>query len=132
MNPDRIEMMATEYDASDGKEFFISMDDSEADVLVGYVRLRIPSQNATREEIDGSTAMVRELHVYGPEVPVGERRSGAWQHAGFGRKLLAEAERRAGEAGASRVLVLSALGTKQYYERLGYSHVGPYMGKVIN
>ena len=88
--------------------------------------------NATREEIDGSTALVRELHVYGPEVPVGERRSGAWQHAGFGRKLLAEAERKAGEAGASRVLVLSALGTKQYYERLGYSHVGPYMGKVIN
>src|SRR5271157_1003647 len=94
VKPDRIEMIATEYDASDGKEFFISMEDSEADVLVGYVRLRIPSQNATREEIDGSTAMVRELHVYGPEVPVGERRSGAWQHTGFGRKLLAEAERK--------------------------------------
>ncbi len=45
---------------------------------------------------------------------------------------MAEAERKASEAGTKRVLVLSALGTKQYYERLGYSHVGPYMGKKIN
>ena len=77
-------MVVTEYDASDGKEFFISMEDSETDILIGYVRLRIPSRNATREEIDSSTALVRELHVYGPEVPVGERRSGAWQRVGFG------------------------------------------------
>jgi len=132
VQPDHVEMVATEYDASGGQEFFISMEDSEADILVGYVRLRIPSQHACREEVDGSTALVRELHVYGTEVPVGQRRSGAWQHAGFGRKLLGEAERKAKQAGASRVLVLSALGTKQYYERLGYSHVGPYMGKVIN
>jgi len=132
VEPNRVEMVATEYEASDGKELFISIEDSAADILVGYVRLRVPSQNATRDEVDSSTAMVRELHVYGPEVPVGQRRSGAWQHAGFGRKLLAEAERKAREAGASKVLVLSALGTKQYYERLGYSRVGPYMGKVIN
>lgn len=132
VEPDRVEMVATEYGASDGEEFFISMEDSEADILVGYVRLRIPSQHVSRQEVDGSTALVRELHVYGTEVPVGQRRSGAWQHAGFGRKLLAEAERKAREAGRSRVLVLSALGTNQYYERLGYSHVGPYMGKTIN
>jgi elongator complex protein 3 len=132
VQPDHVEMVTTEYDASDGHEFFISMENSEADILVGYVRLRVPSQNATRKEIDVSTALVRELHVYGPEVPVGQRRPGAWQHAGFGRKLLAEAERKAREAGAGRVLVLSALGTKQYYERFGYSHVGPYMGKAIN
>jgi elongator complex protein 3 len=132
VEPDRLEMVATEYDASDGQEFFISTEDSAADILVGYVRLRIPSQHASRNEVDGSTALVRELHVYGTEVPVGQRRSGAWQHAGFGRKLLAEAERKAREAGRSRILVLSALGTKQYYERLGYSHVGPYMGKTIN
>ncbi len=132
LNPGQIEMKVMEYDASNGKEFFISMEDSETDVLIGYVRLRIPSKNATRQEVDGSSALVRELHVYGPEVPVGQHRSGAWQHAGYGRRLLAEAERKAGEAGASKVLVLSGLGTKQYYERLGYSHVGPYMGKEMN
>jgi elongator complex protein 3 len=107
VEPDHVQMLTTEYEASEGQEFFISMEEPDADVLVGYVRLRIPSQNSTRREIDRSSALVRELHVYGPEVPVGQRRYGAWQHAGFGRKLLAEAERAATEAGASRILVLA-------------------------
>ena len=121
-----------EYEASGGKEFFIAIEEPDNDVLVGYLRLRVPSKKAHRPEIDGSTAIVRELHVYGPEVPVGRHYPGAWQHLGLGRKLLSAAETKAVEVGAHRVLVLSALGTKEYYERSGYRPLGPYMSKSLS
>ncbi len=128
---DRISLMVQEYEASEGKEFFISFEDPEADVLIGYLRLRMPSKGAHRPEIGPATAIMRELHVYGPEVPVGRRYADAWQHTGFGRRLVAEAEMIANRLGASRILVLSALGTKGYYKRAGYDYVGPYMGKAL-
>jgi elongator complex protein 3 len=132
VQPNRIDLRKQEYDASEGDELFISMDEPENDVLIGYLRLRFPSEKAHREEIDASAAIIRELHVYGPEVPVGRRYRDAWQHAGFGRRLMAEAEAKAMDRGARRILVLSALGTKDYYKRLGYNYFGPYMSKVLN
>jgi elongator complex protein 3 len=131
VDPRSIQILSQEYEASGGTEFFISAEDVSTDALVGYIRLRIPSENSTREEVDASTALVRELHVYGPEVPVGQHRSGSWQHSGFGRKLLAAAEEQANRIGANKVLVLSALGTKEYYRREGYHPLGPYMYKRV-
>jgi elongator complex protein 3 len=122
--PDDVVMSYMDYEASDGNEFFISMEDRATDSLIGYIRLRIPSAKATRQEV--------ELHVYGQEVPVGQRHQGAWQHMGFGRELLAEAEEQAIRGAANRILVLSALGTKQYYRREGYRPLGPYMCKELN
>jgi elongator complex protein 3 len=132
VDADRVRVMVQEYDASGGEEFFISVEDPEADVLIGYLRLRLPSSEAHRNEVDTSTAIIRELHIYGIEVPVGRRHRGAWQHSGFGRRLLEEAESHARIHGARKVLVLSALGTKPYYKRSGYSYVGPYMGKELD
>jgi elongator complex protein 3 len=132
VNPDRVHTMVQEYEASEGNEIFISAEEPDADVLIGYLRLRFPSAKAHRTEIDSSTAIVRELHVYGSEVPIGRRYRNAWQHTGFGRKLLEEAESQARMHGARKVLVLSALGTKAYYKRSGYECVGPYMGKKLN
>jgi elongator complex protein 3 len=126
-----VRVTSQDYEASGGTEFFISAEHPDADALVGYIRLRIPSENSTRNEVDESSALVRELHVYGPEVPVGRHRSRCWQHTGFGRRLLAEAEGQARRAGAAKVLVLSALGTKQYYRREGYRARGPYMFKAL-
>ena len=132
VQPDRIRLLIQEYEASGGNELFISIEEPEAGILIGYLRLRTPSERAHRREVDAASAVVRELHVYGPEVPVGLRDEGAWQHTGLGRKLLGEAERVAGKRGASRILVLSALGTKGYYKRAGYDYFGPYMGKMLN
>ena len=65
-------------------------------------------------------------------VPVGERTPGGWQHKGWGGVLMSEAERVASEDyGAEKLLVMSALGTKQYYERLGYEREGVYMSKRL-
>jgi elongator complex protein 3 len=130
---DQVKIFSTTYEASEGKEVFISAEDHEHDVLIGYLRLRIPSAKAHRPEITAApSAIVRELHVYGPLVPVGKRSAGAWQHKGFGKVLLSEAERVAAEDyGLKKLLVISALGTKQYYMRLGYCRDGVYVSKKL-
>jgi len=131
-DPDRLEVARRVYEASGGVENFISVEDWEADALVGFLRLRIPSDGAHRPEVEAGSALIRELHVYGRMVPVGARLSGAWQHRGWGAALMAEAERIAFEDyDARKVVVMSALGTKRYYERLGYSRDGVYMSKHL-
>jgi elongator complex protein 3 len=77
--------------------------------------------------------MVRELHVYGPLVPVGKHLAKAWQHKGYGGVLLAEAERISREDyNLKKILVISALGTKEYYMRFGYQYDGVYMSKKLS
>jgi len=108
------------YEASGGVEVFLSFEDPEG-ILIGFLRMRIPSPAATRPEVDEETAIIRELHVYGLQVPVGDR-PGAWfQHRGYGSKLVSEAERIAREEyGVKRMLVISGVGVRDYYRRLGY------------
>jgi len=131
---DKVEVFTTKYAASEGMEVFISVEDLENDVLIGYLRLRIPSGKAHRPEMKAeSCSVVRELRVFGPLVPVGRRLVGAWQHRGFGGVLLAEAERVTREDyGLRKVLVISALGTKEYYMRFGYGYDGVYMSKMLS
>jgi elongator complex protein 3 len=133
LKPDEIEIRATCYDASGGQELFLSAEHPETNTLVGYLRLRIPSAKAFRPEIlTAPSAIVRELHVYGPLVPVGEHSAKAWQHKGFGAALLGEAERVAREDfGLKKILVISALGTKRYYMRFGYERDGVYVSKSL-
>jgi elongator complex protein 3 len=132
-DPDKIRVLTMKYGASEGEEIFISAEDVENDVLIGYLRLRIPSEKAHRPEIkEKPCAIVRELHVYGPLVPVGKHLAKAWQHKGYGGILLGEAERIAKEEySLEKILVISALGTKQYYKRFGYNCDGPYMSKML-
>ena len=133
-DPDKIEIQTIREEASGGQELFISAEDPVNDVLLGFVRLRVPSEKATRPEIAAEkTAIVRELRVYGPLVPVGKHLAGAWQHKGYGVILLSEAERAAIEDyNRNKMVVTSALGTKQYYEQFGYSYDGPYVSKRLN
>ena len=130
---DKIQISTIRYPASEGTELFISAEDPENNVLIGYLRLRVPSKKAHRPEITAvSSAIVRELHVYGPLVPVGKHSSKAWQHKGYGSVLLGEAERLTREDyDLKKLLVISALGTKQYYMRFGYSRDGVYVSKML-
>jgi len=130
---DSIQIQTTRYDASEGEEILLSAEDPIKDILIGYLRLRIPSERAHRPEISSERcSIVRELHVYGPLVPVGKRVAKAWQHKGYGGVLLSEAERVSKEEyDRKKVVVTSALGTKQYYKRFGYHHDGPYVSKAL-
>jgi elongator complex protein 3 len=133
-NLDKIKILTTRYQASEGQEIFISAEDPENNVLIGYLRLRIPSAKAYRPEITAMpSAIVRELHIYGPLVPVGKHLARAWQHKGYGAILLSEAERVAREDyDSKKLLVISALGTKQYYMRFGYERDGVYVSKKLD
>jgi elongator complex protein 3 len=132
-DPDKVKILTLPYDASEGKEIFISAEDPENKVLIGYLRLRVPSAKAHRPEITiAPSAIVRELRVYGPLVPVGKHLAEAWQHKGYGAILLNEAERMAREDyDLKKLLVISALGTKQYYMRFGYERDGVYVSKRL-
>lgn len=129
-----VKLSTRKYAASKGKEIFLSFEDFERDILIGYLRLRIPSGGAERPEIDEQTALVRMLYVLGELVQVGEdKRPEAWQHRGFGERLLFEAERIAREDyDIKRAVVLSGLGSRPYYRRLGYQLEGPYMVKNLD
>jgi len=130
-DPEDIMLVRRYYESSGGTEIFLSKEDPKTDTLIAYLRLRIPSPSAHRIEVSSqASAIVRELHVYGPAVPVGERDAEAWQHKGYGISLLKEAERTAAEEyDVKKILVLSALGTREYYSRVGYRQDGPYMSK---
>ncbi|MFB6137325.1 MAG: tRNA uridine(34) 5-carboxymethylaminomethyl modification radical SAM/GNAT enzyme Elp3 [Halobacteriaceae archaeon] len=131
-----------EYAAAGGTEHFLSFEDRERDVLVGFCRLRFPDDPVRRELRDA--ALVRELHVYGSEVgldgaggaaaspPAGDGGSGAdggrFQHRGYGRRLMARAEDIAREAGYGKLAVIAGIGARRYYrEKLGYVQDGPYV-----
>ncbi|AKA49514.1 hypothetical protein IX51_10880 [uncultured archaeon] len=118
------------YEASGGKEIFISYE-TQDNRIVGFVRLRIPSDSAHRKEMADSS-VIREIKVFGSVVPVGDKAGGRWQHKGFGGLLMAEAERITREEyGLGRILVISGIGVREYFRRMGYERVGPYMGKRL-
>jgi elongator complex protein 3 len=128
---DDITLVRRDYTASKGKEVFLSFEDTKQDILIGFLRLRMPHK-PFRPEITAKTALIRELHVYGPMVELGEKPEYAWQHRGYGRELLAEAEEIAKSGfGMNRILVTSGVGVRGYYRKLGYRNVGVYMGKVL-
>ncbi|MFB6167204.1 MAG: tRNA uridine(34) 5-carboxymethylaminomethyl modification radical SAM/GNAT enzyme Elp3 [Candidatus Nanohaloarchaea archaeon] len=127
--PEEVEMVEREYEASGGAEKFLSFEDTDKDIVLGFLRLRFPDE-PEREEIDDSTALVRQLQVVGPSVPIGEEEE-AVQHSGYGRELMERAEERARENGFEKMTVISAVGTREYYRKLGYSRDGPYMSKQI-
>lgn len=131
--PAEIEILRTQLEGSEGEEIFISAEDTKNDVLIGYLRLRVPSPKAHRLEVTSKPCtLVRELHVYGSLVPVGKHQPKAWQHKGYGGILLNEAERITREDYSfKKILVISALGTKQYYKRSGYDYDGVYMSKML-
>ena len=133
IDEDSIEMLVTRYEASDGLETFISAEETKNDILIGYARLRLPSEKAHRKEVKTKAcSIVRELHIYGSLVPIGKHSNEAWQHKGFGSRLMAKAESiTRKEYGLKKILVISALGTKQYYRKLGYRPDGVYMSKTL-
>ena len=127
-------MVRLDYEASGGKEIFLSFED-ENETLFGLLRLRIESQPPARlgQESQGDIALIRELHVYGPEVSLGQQDPNAAQHRGLGKALLGEAERIAArEFGLPQMVVLSGVGAKEYYRsEFGYSSQGDYMVKRL-
>lgn len=131
INVDDIKLNREDYESSGGQEVFLSYDDSY-DRIFGFLRLRKPSNLAHRKEVAQNTCIVRELHVLGKSLKLGERDGDSIQHLGLGKSLMIQAEKIAKEEfDAKKLLVISAVGTREYYRKSGYSLLGPYMSKEL-
>ncbi|GFF21986.1 elongator complex protein 3 [Aspergillus udagawae] len=135
IRPSQVELIRRDYTANGGWETFLAYEDPKQDILIGLLRLRKCSPTHTfRPEFTGQqTSIVRELHVYGSAVPLHGRDPRKFQHRGFGTLLMEEAERIAREEhGSRKISVISGVGVRSYYARLGYTLDGPYMSKMLD
>jgi len=120
------------YDASGGEEVFISLLESKYDALVGYLRLRDIMNSHRFELVKNPCMIIRELKVLGRELSIGQRTKNGLQHRGHGKELLDEAERIClEEFDKKHLFVLSGVGVKEYYRRLGFEDDGVYLSKVL-
>ncbi|OQB05976.1 MAG: coproporphyrinogen III oxidase [bacterium ADurb.Bin212] len=119
-----------EYLASDSQEYFISIESgTNTKQLRGFLRLRKVNENTNM--LVGACYMVRELHVYGPTVAIGETDALASQHKGIGKRLVTVAEQIALEDGAKKICVIAGIGVRKYFKKLGYKLVNTYMTKDL-
>jgi len=132
---DNVLLNRIDYEASQGKEIFLSYENKEENYLVGYLRLRKPSRFAHRPELnDGKTMIVREIKVVGELVPkdLKPNRYTQIQHRGFGKLLMQNAERISSqEFNAKKVAVISGIGARDWFYNLGYKLNGPYVSKTL-
>lgn len=132
VRPYEVELIRRDYVANGSWETFLSYEDPTQDILVGLLRLRKCSDQTFRPELKDKCSIVRELHVYGSVVPVNARDPTKFQHQGFGMLLMEEAERIARDEHQSKKLaVISGVGTRNYYRKIGYELDGPYMSKSL-
>ncbi|HBH46329.1 MAG: hypothetical protein A2445_05585 [Candidatus Jacksonbacteria bacterium RIFOXYC2_FULL_44_29] len=116
-----LKLFIDKYEASDGVEHFISAESPDRKILYAFARLRFPSADV-RDQLPPlrQTAIIRELHTYGQLVPLNTVDARASQHQGLGKKLLLAAEQIAQSAGYAKIAVISGVGVRGYYQKLGY------------
>ncbi len=114
----KIKLVKRLYDASDRREIFLSFESDNA--LIGFLRLRFSKK-----------AFVRELHIYSESVPIGRKLKDKFQHKGYGRKLLKEAEEICKDLSYKKVYVISGVGVRNYYRKFDYKKEGFYMVKKL-
>jgi len=129
---EELELRDLIYDTDATTEHFLSFETADgyptADRLAGFLRLSLPSPAIPHPlpELEGH-AMIREVHVYGPALNLGDDSQGEAQHIGLGTQLVERAKQIAREAGYRHIAVISAIGTREYYARLGFALDGLYM-----
>jgi elongator complex protein 3 len=133
IDPKKIQLVRRDYVAADGSEFFLSFEEPNHDVILAFIRLRKPSPDTHRPEIEKHPCvLIRELHVYGSLVDIGKRDPTAWQHLGLGEKLIHAAEEIGrDELCVDRIIVNSGIGVKPYYRDAGFYDSGPYLMKNL-
>jgi elongator complex protein 3 len=119
------------YSASGGEEYFLSFESDDQKILYGFCRLRIPGKMPEHDlpQALSGAAIIRELHVYGELTPIGAK--GNVQHMGLGKRLMLEAENIARTKGFKKVCIISGIGARKYYRKLGYRLNQTYMQKTL-
>jgi len=130
---EKLYLFRQDYNASGGKEIFLSYEDKNRERLYSLLRLRIPA-NPFLMVLENS-AIIRDLHTYGQLVPITEKEK-APQHKGLGKKLIKEAEKivytefsrsTKKEFDINKIAVISGVGVRNYYRKLGYKLKDTYL-----
>lgn len=103
--------------------------------IAGFLRLSLPDLRyvdalSSELPVREGEAMIREVHVYGVATQLGEDGVSA-QHIGLGRRLVERACEIAREEGYTKVNVISAVGTREYYRGLGFHDNGLYQQRGL-
>lgn len=111
------------YETTNTSERFLQWITPEGKIA-GFLRLSLPHEDyllahAIELPDELGCAMIREVHVYG-QVANLHRSDGSAQHLGLGRRLVERACELAREAGFGRINVISSVGTRDYYRKLGF------------
>lgn len=118
-----------QYSTLGGEELFLSWETNKH--VYSILRLRLPEENSLIFPELKDSAIVREVHTYGKSLALSQRQKGKAQHQGLGRHLMDKAEEVARKQAYSRLAVISAIGTRAYYRKLGYHLEGEYMIKLL-
>jgi len=133
------QMDIQEFNVSSGKEYFISFRTKNdftfaPDKIVGFLRLFLPDKKMSEshfiQELKNA-AIIREIHVYGNVVGIGDKESGKSQHIGLGSKLILKAQEISSENNYEKLSVISAIGTREYYRKKGFEKDGMYMSMIL-
>jgi elongator complex protein 3 len=121
-DPSKIKLKTIKYETSSCHEEFLQylVPTENGEKLLGFLRLSFPKQNSFINEL-ASSAIIREVHVYGPATKIGTKGKQHAQHLGLGTRLMKVAKQRAKKSGYKQLSVISAIGTRQYYRKKGFS-----------
>lgn len=121
----------TRYITKGSAEYFLEFTGA-SDCIAGFLRLSLPKPATPTfiQEIS-KAAIIREIHVYGQAVNIGDKQQGKVQHLGLGKKLIAEAKLLAGSQGFRKLVVISSVGTREYYKKNGFVKDGLYQSMSL-
>lgn len=127
----KLKMFRIDYNASDGKEIFLSFEDKNREKIYSLLRLRIPSETKPVIKALENSAIIREVHTYGKQIKIAKKNPSA-QHQGLGKQLIKEAEKISKqEFNLNKVAIISGVGVREYYKKQGYKLKETYMIKNI-
>ena len=122
---EKIYLFRDDYDASEGKEIFLSFENKKRNKLYALLRLRLNTDKI-------NTAIIRDLHTYGQMAELKKSDSKQTiQHQGLGKRLIKEAEKISLKYGIKKIAVISGIGVRNYYQKLGYNLKDTYMVKSL-
>ena len=130
---ERLTLVDTVYEAVHAEEHFLQFVTAD-DKLAGYLRLSLAKPNCPDtgiEELSGAS-IIREIHIYGQSLAVGEEAEGAAQHIGLGRFLIERAVEITRENGLEKIAVIAAVGTRGYYRKRGFNQGQYYMIRNVS
>jgi len=138
---EKITLHRIDYSASDGQEIFLEystlplLNKERAGVrskLFALLRLRINNEKSIVPNVLKNSAIIREVHTYGKMNQINQKDTLSPQHIGLGKKLILEAEKIAKkEFSLNRIVVISGVGVRGYYRKLGYKLKDNYMAKKL-